>query len=45
MKLRDKHARQEKMLDALIAELLHARAQDPPLSDADIRCLRAGGHP
>jgi hypothetical protein len=45
MKLRGKRARQEKTLDALIAELLRARGQDPPLSDEDIRRLRVEGRP
>jgi hypothetical protein len=38
-------ADREKALDALIAELLRARAQDPPLSDAEIRRLRVEGRP
>ena len=33
----DKRAAQEKVLDALIAELLRVRALDPPMSDGDIR--------
>jgi hypothetical protein len=41
----DKRAAQEKMLDALIAELLRVRAIDPPLSDEDIRRLRLEGRP
>jgi hypothetical protein len=45
MKVRGKRARFEKTLDALIAELLRARAQDPPLSDEDIRHLRVEGRP
>jgi hypothetical protein len=45
MKLRGKRARQEKSLDALIAELLRARARDPPLSDEDIRRRRLEGRP
>jgi hypothetical protein len=35
----------ENALDALIAELLRVRAQDPPLSDVDIRRLRVEGRP
>ena len=51
MKLRDerakqdKRATQEKVLDALIAELLRVRAQDPPMSDEDIRRVRLEGRP
>ena len=36
---------QEKVLDALIAELLRVRALDPPLSDEDIRRVRLEGRP
>ena len=35
----------KKALDTLIAELLRARAEDPPLSDDDIRHLRVEGRP
>jgi hypothetical protein len=51
MKLRDKRANEDKrakqggMLDALIAELLRARAGDPPMSDEDIRRVRLEGRP
>jgi hypothetical protein len=41
----DKRAVQEKVLDALIAELLCIRAQDPPVSDEDIRRVRLEGRP
>jgi hypothetical protein len=41
----DKRAKREKILDTLIAELLPARAQDPPLSDEEIRRLRVEGRP
>ena len=41
-KLRTK---QDKTLDALIEELLRVRAKDPPLSDEDIRRIRAEGRP
>ena len=41
----DKRAAQEKVLDALIAELLRVRAQDPPMSDEDIRRVRSEGRP
>lgn len=45
MKLRGRRARLEKTLDALIAELLRARTQDPPMSDEEIRRVRAEGRP
>jgi hypothetical protein len=45
MKLRGRRARLEKTLDALLAELLRAMAEDPPLSDEDIRRLRVEGRP
>jgi hypothetical protein len=41
----DKRAAQEKVLDALIPELLRVRALDPPLSDEDIRRVRLEGRP
>ena len=41
----DKRAEREKVLDALIAELLRVRALDPPLSDEDIRRVRQEGRP
>ena len=40
-----KRIRQDKTLDALIEELLRARAQDPPLSDEEIRAIRVQGRP
>ena len=43
--VQEKRAAQEKVLDALIAELLRIRAQDPPMSDGDIRRLRLEGRP
>jgi hypothetical protein len=45
MKLRGRRARLEKTLDALLAELLRARAEEPPPSDEDIRRLRVEGRP
>ena len=45
MKLRGRRARENKTLQALIAQLLRARAQGQPLSDEDTRRLRAQGHP
>ena len=45
MKPRGKRSRQDKTLDALMAELLRAGAQDPPLSDEEIRRLRVQGRP
>jgi len=41
----DERAAQEKVLDALIAELLRVRALDPPMSDEDIRRLLLEGRP
>ena len=38
-------ARREQDLDALIAELLRVRAEDPPLSDEEIRRIRVQGRP
>jgi len=38
-------AKTDSELDKLIDELLRARAQDPPLSDADIRRIRSDGRP
>jgi hypothetical protein len=40
-----KRATREKVLDALIAELLRVRADDPPMSDEDIRRERLEGCP
>jgi hypothetical protein len=34
-----------KALDALIAELLRVRAEDPPMSDEEIRRVRIAGRP
>ena len=42
---RSKRVEQDKMLDALIEELLRVREQDPPLSDEDIRAIRVQGRP
>jgi hypothetical protein len=42
---RDKQATQEKLLDALIAELLRLRAHYPPLSNEEIRRIRQEGRP
>jgi hypothetical protein len=42
---RSKRVKQGKTLDALIEELLRIREQDPPLSDEDIRAIRAQGRP
>jgi len=38
-----KRIRQDMSLYALIEELLRARAQDPPLSDEEIRAIRVHG--
>jgi metal-responsive CopG/Arc/MetJ family transcriptional regulator len=42
---KERRAKQDKTLDGLIEELLRVRAQDPPLSDEDIRRIRAEGRP
>jgi hypothetical protein len=40
--LRAKH---DEAFDALVEELLRARAEDPPLSDEEIRRIRVEGRP
>jgi hypothetical protein len=45
MKPRGRRAREDQTLEALIAQLLRARAQDPPMSDDDIRRVRTEGRP
>jgi hypothetical protein len=42
---RGEPAAQDKALDVLIRELLRARAQDPPMSDDEIRRLGVEGRP
>ena len=42
---KERRAKQDKTLDGLIEELLRVRAQDPPMSDDDIRHIRAEGRP
>jgi len=42
---RSKRVKQGKTLDAPIEELLRSREQDPPLSDEEIRTIRAQGRP
>jgi hypothetical protein len=42
---KERRAKQDKTLDGLIEELLRVRAQDPPMSDEDIRRIRAEGRP
>ncbi len=42
---RRKAAARDWTLDALIEEVLRARAQDPPLSDEEIRRVRVEGRP
>jgi hypothetical protein len=44
-KLRGRRARQEKMFAALLAQLLRIRAEDPPMSDEEIRLVRVEGRP
>ncbi len=38
-------AKQDEVLDALIEELMRARAEDPPMSDEAIRQARIQGRP
>jgi cytochrome P450 len=40
-----RRAKQDKDLDALIEELLRIRAEDPPMSDEEIRRIRMEGRP
>jgi metal-responsive CopG/Arc/MetJ family transcriptional regulator len=42
---RERRAKQEKDLDALIAELLRIRAEDPPATEEEIRRVRMEGRP
>ena len=42
---KEQRVKQDKTLDALIEELLRVRAQDPPLTDDEIRQVRAAGRP
>lgn len=42
---KERRAKHDQDLDVLIEELLRARADDPPLSDAAIRRLRVQGRP
>jgi hypothetical protein len=42
---RERRAKQEKDLDALIVELLRIRAEDPPATDEEIRRIRMEGRP
>ena len=42
---KERRARQDERLDKLIAELMRAREDDPPLSDEDIRRIRVDGRP
>jgi hypothetical protein len=42
---KERRARQDEQLDKLIAELMRAREDDPPLSDEDIRRIRVHGRP
>jgi len=45
MKVQGDRAQQDRTLDALIAELLRVRAQDPSSSNDAIRNLREEGRP
>ena len=40
-----RRAKQDRELDAFIEELLRIRAEDPPLSDEEIRRIRVEGRP
>ncbi|MFZ1103693.1 MAG: hypothetical protein WAN86_12775, partial [Hyphomicrobiaceae bacterium] len=40
-----RRAKQDKDLDALIAELLRIRTEDPPATDEEIRRVRMEGRP
>jgi hypothetical protein len=40
-----RRAKQDRDLDALIEELLRIRAEDPPMSDDEIRRIRVEGRP
>lgn len=42
---RQQRAKQDDAFDALMEELLRARAQDPPMSDEEIRRIRVEGRP
>jgi hypothetical protein len=42
---KERRAEQDKELDALIDDLLRARAEDPPLSDEEIRRIRIADRP
>ena len=42
---RQQRAKQDDAFDALMEELLRARAQDPPMSDEEIRRIRIEGRP
>jgi cytochrome P450 len=42
---RQQRAKQDDAFDALMEELLRARAEDPPMSDEEIRRIRVEGRP
>ena len=42
---RQQRAKHDDAFDALMEELLRARAQDPPMSDEEIRRIRIEGRP
>lgn len=42
---REHRAKEDEVLDALIEELMRARAEDPPMSDEAIRQARHQGRP
>ena len=42
---RQQRVKKDDAFDALMAELLRARSQDPPMSDEEIRRIRVEGRP
>ncbi len=42
---KERRAKQDRELDALIEELLRIRAEDPPATDEEIRRVRVEGRP
>jgi metal-responsive CopG/Arc/MetJ family transcriptional regulator len=40
---REERAQRDESFDALVEELLRLRAEDPPMSDEEIRRIRIGG--
>ena len=42
---KERRAKQDEILDGLIEELMRVRAQDPPMSNEEIRRIRIEGRP